>query len=83
MSYVSVLLPVIKLLNFGACSPFVRLPLNVSLDDLENVIPVVDGKLRHTVLSRLGSPHDLESLVDLLVHAVLLGYAPHSRGSWW
>jgi hypothetical protein len=57
VSFVSVLLPVIELLRFGACSHLVSLPLNVGLDDLENVVPIVDGKLRHNVLFCLGSLH--------------------------
>ena len=83
MSFVSVLLPLIELLRFGACSHLVSLLLNVGLDDLENVIPIVDGKLGHNILSCLGNLHDLAPLVDLLVHVVLLGQAPRSRGSWW
>jgi hypothetical protein len=38
---VSVLLPVIELLRSGACSHLVSFPLNVGLDDLENVAPIV------------------------------------------
>jgi hypothetical protein len=45
------------------------------------VVPIVDVRLGHNVLSCLGSLHDSEPLVDLLVHVVLLGQAPHSRGS--
>ena len=70
---VSVTLPVVELLRSGACCHLVRLPCNVGLDDLESVIPFVNDKLGHNVLSCLGSLHDLGPLVDLLVHVVLLG----------
>jgi hypothetical protein len=42
---VSVPLPIVKLLKFGACSHLVSPLLNVVLDDLERVVPIVDGKL--------------------------------------
>ena len=78
---VSVLLPVFELLRSGTCCHLVSLPHNVGLDDLEGVVPIIDGRLGHNVLSCLGSLHDLEPLVDLLVHIVLLGQASRSRGS--
>ena len=77
---VSVLLPVTILLRSCACSQLVNLLLNVGLDDLDNVVPIVNGKLRRNVLSCLGRFYSLESLVDLLVH-VVLGQAPRSRSS--
>ena len=68
---VSVPLPIVKLLKFGACSHLVSPLLNVVLDDLENVIPIVDGKLGHGVLSCLGGLHNLELLGNLHVHVVI------------
>ena len=64
-----------------ASSHLISLLPNVGLDDLESVVPIVNDKLGRSVLSCLGSLHDLVPLVDLLVHVVLLGQAPRSRGS--
>jgi hypothetical protein len=80
---VSVLLPVVEFLRSGACSHLVILPLNVGLDDLDSVAPIVNDKLGHGVLSCLGSLHSLEPLVDQLVHVGFLGQAPHLHGSCW
>ena len=48
---VSALLPVVELLRSGVCSHLVSLPHNVGLDDLDSVVPVVNDKLVHGVLS--------------------------------
>jgi hypothetical protein len=79
---VSVLLSVTILLRSCACSQLVNLLLNVGLDDLDNVVPIVNWKLRRNVLSCLGRFYSLESPIDLLVH-VVLRQAPRSRSSWW
>jgi hypothetical protein len=68
---VSVPLPIVELLKFGACRHLVSLLLNVVLDDLEDVIPIVDEKHGHSVLSVLGVLHDLELLGNLHVHIVI------------
>ena len=80
---VNVLLAVVGLLRSGACSHLVSLPHNVGLDDLDSVVPIVDDKLGHSVLSCLGSLHSLELLVDQLVHMGFLGQAPRLHGSCW
>jgi hypothetical protein len=80
---VSVLLPVVELLRSGVCSHLVSLPHNVGLDDLDGVVPIVNDKLRHGVLSCLGSLHILESLIDHLVNVGFLGQAPRLHGSCW
>jgi hypothetical protein len=45
------------------------------------VVPIVNDKLRHGVLSCLGSLHNLEFLIGHHVHVGFLGQAPRSRGS--
>ena len=77
---VSVPLPIVKLLKFGAFSHLVSLLFNVVLDDLENVSPIVDGKLGHGVLPCLGGLHDLAPLGSLHVHVVLGNVGPHGLG---
>ena len=54
---VRVPLPIIKLLELSTCSHLVSLLLNVVIDDLENVILIVGGKLGYGVLSCLSSLH--------------------------
>jgi hypothetical protein len=73
---VSVLLPIVELLEFGTCSHLVSLLLNVVLDDLENVSPIVDGKLGRGSLPCLGGLHDLVLLGRLHVHVVLSNVGP-------
>jgi hypothetical protein len=68
---VSVPLSIVEILELGTCSHLVSLLLNVVLNDLENVIPIVNGKLGHGVLSCLGGLHGLELLGSLHVHVVL------------
>jgi hypothetical protein len=40
---VSIPLSIVELLELGTCSHLVSLLLNVVLDDLENVVPIVNG----------------------------------------
>jgi hypothetical protein len=68
---VSVPLSIVELLKFGTFSHLVSLLLNVVLDDLENVVPNVDGKLGHGVLSCLGGLPDSELLGNVHVHVVI------------
>ena len=79
----NVLLTAVEFLRSGACSHLVSLPLNVCLDDLDSVVPIVNDRPGHSVLSCLGSFHSLESLVDQLIHVGFLGQAPRLHGSCW
>ena len=54
---VSVLPPIVELLELGTCSHLVSLLLNVVLDNLEHVGPSVDGELGLGVLLCLGGLH--------------------------